>query len=68
MAQSKPGHVPIGKFDILAASTYAKALLDGLPDEEAKERGMVAAPLNDARHRIGSHRPQNVNRDATPPA
>jgi hypothetical protein len=35
--------VRIGKFDILATYTYAKALLDGLDGEEAKQRGMVAA-------------------------
>jgi hypothetical protein len=35
--------VRIGKFDILAAYTYVKALLDGTPANEAKERGIVAA-------------------------
>ena len=43
MATKKPDDVSIGKFDILATYTYAKALLDGLDDDEAKERGMVAA-------------------------
>ena len=33
----------IGKFDLLATYTYAKGLLDGLADDEASERGMVAA-------------------------
>ena len=42
---SGPGDVSIGKFDILATYTYAKALLDGLGDDEAKERGMVAAVM-----------------------
>ena len=28
--------VSIGKFDILATYTYAKSLLDGLDDDEAK--------------------------------
>jgi len=37
--------VLIAKFDILAAYTYAKGLFDGLGDDEAKERGMVAAIL-----------------------
>jgi hypothetical protein len=37
------GEVLIGKFDILATYTYAKALLDGAGDGEAKERGIVAA-------------------------
>jgi hypothetical protein len=35
--------VYIGEFDILATYTYAKAILDGAPVAEAKERGMVAA-------------------------
>ena len=35
--------VSIGKFEILATYTYARALLDGLDDDEAKQRGMVAA-------------------------
>jgi hypothetical protein len=35
--------VPIGKFAILATFTYAKALLDGSDDDEARQRGMVAA-------------------------
>ena len=37
------GDVSIGKFDILATYTYAQALLDGLNDDEANQRGMVAA-------------------------
>ena len=45
MAKKKPDDVSIGKFDILATYTYAKALLDGLSDGEAKERGMVAAVM-----------------------
>ena len=44
MAKSKPqGDVSIGKFDILATYVYARGLIDGLTDEEAKQRGMVAA-------------------------
>jgi hypothetical protein len=35
--------VSIGKFDILATYTYAHALLSGMNDDEAKQRGMVAA-------------------------
>jgi len=35
--------VKIGKFDILATYTYARALLDGAPVDEAKVRGIVAA-------------------------
>ena len=43
VTKSKPDDVLIGKFDILATYTYAKALLGGLSESEAKERGMVAA-------------------------
>jgi hypothetical protein len=35
----------IGKFEILATYTYAKALRDGLPEPEAKQRGIVAAVM-----------------------
>ena len=49
---SHPDDVSIGKFDILATYTYAKALLDGLDDDEAKERGMVAAIMG-AKARLG---------------
>ncbi len=45
VAKSKPEDVSIGKFDILATYTYARALLDGLGDDEARERGMVAAVM-----------------------
>src|ERR1700722_13891881 len=38
-------HVSIGKFDILATYTLAKELLDGVAEDEAKERGMVAAVM-----------------------
>jgi hypothetical protein len=44
--------VSIGKFDILATSTYTKYLLDGLGDDEAKQRGMVAAIMG-AQARLG---------------
>src|SRR5438094_10538894 len=43
MARSSMPDVSIGKFDILATYTYARALLDGMPEDDAKERGMVAA-------------------------
>jgi len=43
MAKKSEVEVSIGKFDILATYTYASALLDGLDDEDAKQRGMVAA-------------------------
>ena len=35
--------IKIGKFDILATYTYAKALLDDASVDEAKVRGIVAA-------------------------
>ena len=47
-----PDAVLIGKFDILATYTYAQALLDGLDDDEAKQRGMVAAIMG-AQARLG---------------
>ena len=37
------GRRSIGKFDILATYVYARGLIDGLKDNEAKQRGMVAA-------------------------
>ncbi len=40
---SAESEVSIGKFDILATYSYAKALLDGVPADEAKQRGIVAA-------------------------
>jgi len=47
-----PNDVSIGKFDFLATYAYAKALLDGLNDDEAKQRGMVAAIMG-AQARMG---------------
>jgi hypothetical protein len=35
----------IGKFELLATFTYAKALHDGLSDSKAKQRGIVAAVM-----------------------
>ncbi len=50
----EPDDVSIGKFDILATYTYAHALLSGLDDDEAKQRGMVAAIMGaQARAGIG---------------
>jgi hypothetical protein len=40
---AKAAEVVIGKFDILATYAYAKALLDGASEADAKERGLVAA-------------------------
>jgi len=47
-----PDDVRIGKFDILATYTYAKSLLDGFSEGEAKEKGMVAAIMG-AKARLG---------------
>src|SRR5262245_14696567 len=55
---SGPDDVPIGKFDILATYTYAKGPLDGLDEDEAKERGMVAAIMG-AKARLGIRREQH---------
>jgi len=44
--------VTIGKFDILATYAYARALLDGMTNDEAKHRGMVAAIMG-AQARLG---------------
>ncbi len=53
MAKKRPpDDVSIGKFDILATYTYAQALLAGLGDDEAKQRGMVAAIMG-AQARLG---------------
>jgi hypothetical protein len=52
MATSPSGDVSIGKFDILATYTYAHALLNGMDDDEAKQRGMVAAIMG-AQARLG---------------
>jgi hypothetical protein len=52
MATTKAEDVSIGKFDILATYTYAKALLDGADESEARERGMVAAIMG-ARAKLG---------------
>ena len=48
----EPNDVSIGKFDILATYVYAQALLDGMDDDEAKQRGMVAAIMG-AQARLG---------------
>ena len=52
MAKKPPSDVSIGKFDILATYAYAHALLNGLDDDEAKQRGMVAAIMG-AQARLG---------------
>jgi hypothetical protein len=55
MAKKPTDDVSIGKFDILATCTYAHALLAGLDDDEAKQRGMVAAIMGD-QARLGVRR------------
>jgi hypothetical protein len=53
MAKSKTeADVSIGKFDILATYTFARALLNGIAADEAKVRGMVAAIMG-AHARLG---------------
>jgi hypothetical protein len=52
MAKKPPGDVSIGKFDILATYVYTHSLLSGLDDDEAKQRGMVAAIMG-AQARLG---------------
>src|SRR5512135_2555996 len=52
MTEKASRDVSIGKFDILATYTYAHALISGLEDDEAKQRGMVAAIMG-ARARRG---------------
>ena len=47
--------VSIGKFDILATYAYFEALLHGMPDDEAKQRGMVAAIMG-AQAKLGVRR------------
>jgi hypothetical protein len=50
--------VSIGKFDILATYAYANALLSGLDDDDAKQRGMVAAIMG-AQARQGIRKEHN---------
>ncbi len=52
MAKKEPDDVFIGKFDILATYAYAQALLHSKTDDEAKQRGMVAAIMG-AQARLG---------------
>jgi hypothetical protein len=37
------GNCSIGKFDVLATYTFVKALLEGYKQDEARQRGIVAA-------------------------
>jgi len=52
MSTSRSTDVSIGKFDILATYAYVNALLDGMTDDDAKVRGMVAAIMG-AQARLG---------------
>jgi hypothetical protein len=52
MAKKPTDDVSIGRFDILATYTYAHALLNGFDDDQAKQRGMVAAIMG-AQARLG---------------
>lgn len=61
MAKKQPATVSIGRFDILATYAYAKALHDGQDDDEAKQRGIVAAIMG-AKARQG-HTPE-ANKEA----
>jgi hypothetical protein len=63
MAKPKPDDVSIGKFDILATYTYAHAMLDGLDDDEAMQRGMVAAIMG-AQARLGIRKEFEAQKEA----
>ncbi len=53
MSERRSSHdVSIGKSDILATYTYAHCLIGGMDDDEAKQRGMVAAIMG-AQARLG---------------
>jgi hypothetical protein len=53
MEKKQPANsVSIGKFDIFATYTYAHALLNGMDDDDAEQRGMVAAIMG-AQARLG---------------
>jgi hypothetical protein len=61
MAKASQDAVRIGKFDILATYEYARALSHGHTEDEAKQRGMVAAVMG-AQGRLG-HRHGQVQDD-----
>jgi hypothetical protein len=52
MATKPSSDISIGKFDILGTYVYSQALLKGFDDDEAKQRGMVAAIMG-AQARLG---------------
>src|SRR5690349_17050587 len=58
-----PDEVSIGKFDVLATYQYARALLAGETDDEAKQHGIVAAIMG-AKARRGEKRDHQSEREA----
>ncbi|HMB05544.1 MAG TPA: hypothetical protein VKP69_17640 [Isosphaeraceae bacterium] len=59
MTEKASCDVSIGKFDLLATYTYAHALSSGLEDDEAKQRGLVAAIMGArARRGVRSEHPE----------
>jgi hypothetical protein len=57
MPKKQSSDVSIGKFDILATYVYAQSLFQGMTDDEAKQRGMVAAIMG-AQARLGIRKEQ----------
>ena len=56
MARTKSEDVSIGKFDIIATYTYAKGLLDGLADDEARYYiSSLAVGVGRFAHAVRSH-------------
>ena len=64
-ADTPSSHPRIGKFELLAIYTYARALRDGLTDSEAKERGITAAVMG-ARSRGLTRGASRSNSDPQP--
>lgn len=63
--KAQSSDVLIGKFDILATYAYCKALRDGHDNDEAKQRGMVAAIMG-ARSRLGIRGRSSTDTDDYP--
>ena len=64
-ADTPSSHPRIGKFELLAIYIYARALRDGLTDNEAKERGITAAVMG-ARSRGLTRGASRSNSDPQP--
>ena len=64
MANNPPTDLSIGKFDILATYVYAQHLLNGLSDDEAIRRGMVAAIMG-AQARLGIRKEHHEELDSS---